>query len=253
MNAHKDRIVQAFSKSAQTYDLAAQVQADVASEVAANALRCALPVNPDVLEIGCGTGGLTRRILDGISGGRFLISDISAQMLACCQGNTSDSRASFVRMDGEHPDLGTQSFDLIVSSLAIQWFSDLNAGLERLSQHLKPGGHIVFSTLGEHTFKEWRAAHADLELLDGMPAFLSSAAITLAWPKSGRGEVREKRIQRGYADARTFARTLKTIGANTPAMGHRPLSPKNFRRVSDQLGQNFTNTYHVVFGQFTKV
>lgn len=252
MNAHKDRVAQAFSRSAQTYDLAAQVQADVAIEVATKALQGPLPGNPAILEIGCGTGGLTRHLLQGVEGGTFLITDISPQMLAHCRDNVGDSRTTFTAMDGEHPDLGGQKFDLIVSSLAIQWFNDLQEGLERLSQHLNPGGRIVFSTLGEHTFDEWRTAHAVLQLSAGMPAFLSSHAIGLAWPKSGRGEIREKMIQRSYPDARTFARTLKTIGANTPAMGHKPLSPKNFRRLSDQLGQNFANTYHVVFGEFTK-
>lgn len=252
MNAHKDRIAQAFSRSAQTYDLAAQVQADIAAQVAMRAVSPQPPPNPDILEIGCGTGGLTQRLLDGVEGGVFLITDISAQMLMRCQDNISDARASFLQMDGEHPDLGARQFDLIVTSLAIQWFHDLRGGLERLSQHLKPGGRIVFSTLGEKTFTQWRAAHDALDLSDGMPAFLSTGAITLALPKPGRGRVDEKMIQRRYENARAFARTLKTIGANTPAAGHKPLSPKNFRRVSEHLGQNFTNTYHVVFGEFTK-
>lgn len=37
-------------------------------------------------------------------------------------------------MDGERPDLPDEAaFDLIVSSLAVQWFGDLAAGLRRLA------------------------------------------------------------------------------------------------------------------------
>lgn len=256
MNADKDRVAQAFSRSAQTYDLAAQVQSDVAAEVAHMVLAAKWPANPDVLEIGCGTGGLTRPLLHGIEGGTFLITDISTQMLAQCRDNVAEPRTTFTPLDGEHPDLATQRFDLIVSSLAFQWFTDLPGGLDRLSRHLKPGGHLIFSTLGEHTFEEWRAAHAALRLSDGMPTFLSSQAIHLAGPEAvrgaGQGVIHEKMIRRRYPDARAFARTLKTIGANTPALGHKPLSPKNFRRVSQHLGQNFISTYHVVFAHFTK-
>jgi len=258
MNAHKERVAQAFSRSAQTYDQAAQVQDDIAAEVAAKALNTTrsgpLPDDPKILEVGCGTGALTRRMLDGVDGGTFLVTDIAPDMLGRCQANISDPRVSFVCMDGEHPApvLGDQCFDLIVTSLAVQWFVDLRAGLVRLSQHLNPGGRIVFSTLGDGTFIEWRAAHTALGLADGIPAFINAGALTRMWPQKGKGIVSEKMIKRRYQNARSFARILKSIGANTPAIGHKPLSPKNFRRLSAHLGPNFANTYHVVYGDFTK-
>lgn len=250
--AHKQRIAEAFSRSAHTYDQSAQTQDQVAAEVASIVLKQNINKNSQVLEIGCGTGALTRRLLDGIEGGAFFITDIAADMLALCQSDHADPRAQFACLDGEHLDLKGQTFDLIVSSLALQWFGDLPAALERLVAHLNPGGRLVFSTLGDKTFAHWRAAHAQLGLRAGMSGFVTATDLAQMWPQTGHGDVTEMMVSRPYEDALAFARALKDIGAHTPVPGHQPLGAKDFRRVSAQLGADFTDSYHIVFGTFTK-
>ncbi|MCW8916765.1 MAG: methyltransferase domain-containing protein [Magnetovibrio sp.] len=251
MNAQKSRIAQAFSNSADSYEQASQLQAEVAKEVATLALAD-LPSNPRVLEIGCGTGGLTKHLLTQVEGGSFLITDIAPNMVEKCREACVDKRARYLRMDGEHPALEGQEFDLIVSSLAMQWFADLAAGIERLTAHLVPGGRLVFSTLAHETFANWRTAHTELGLKDGTPIYPTPQQVDGMWPEGGQGQVSVDLIKREYEDAQTFARRLKTIGANTPAQGHRPLSPKNFRKISAHLGRNFVDHYHIVYGAFTK-
>jgi len=251
MNAQKSRIAEAFSRSAHRYEQASQLQAEVATALAHMAVKD-LPEAPRILEIGCGTGGLTRHLLDEISDGTFLITDIAPTMVETCRERCADPRATFAHMDGEHPDLGDGQYDLIVSSLAMQWFADLRGGIAVLSRHLVPGGRLVFSTLGHDTFINWRKAHADLGLKDGTPDYPTPQAVGRMWPKNGQGRVCESRIERPYDNARTFARRLKTIGANTPAAGHRPLSPKAFRQIATYLGDNFTDQYHIIYATFTK-
>lgn len=250
--AHKDRIAEAFSRSAQTYDLSAQTQDEVAAHVTEIILINNVKINPQVIEIGCGTGALTRRLLAGIEGGDFFITDISPDMLALCQSAHCDPRTTFACLDGEHLELQGQTFDLIVSSLAVQWFGDLSAALERFAAHLKPGGRLVFSTLGDKTFANWRAAHAQLGLRAGMGDFVAPADLARMWPKSGHGQVSEMMLSQHYPNALAFARALKEIGAHTPVPGHRPLGAKNFRRLSAELGADFTDHYHILFGTFTK-
>ena len=251
MNAQKSQIVDAFSKSADSYEQASQVQALVAAEIADKALS-GLANDPDVLEIGCGTGGLTRHLLTGVKGGRFLITDIAPNMVEKCKTQCEDPRVEYLCMDGERPSLDGRQFDLIVSSLAVQWFADLKSGLAELAALLKPGGRLLFSTLGQDTFANWRAAHAALNLQDGTRRYPELAEIKATMPEGGKVEISEAHIVRDYDDARVFARRLKTIGANTPSSGHKPLTPKDFRRISAHLGENFTDNYHIVYACFTK-
>lgn len=250
MPIRKEIIARAFSGGARSYDKAAQLQQEVAPLVAELALIPTLPSHPNILEIGCGTGGLTKYLLDKVDGGDFLITDISDGMIEQCQRNLTDPRMRFKQMDGENPDLGSQKFDLIVSSLTVQWFQNLEQGLHRLINHLAPDGRLVISTLGEQTFTEWRKAHDDLGLASGIPDFIPATALAMIWPDAHHGQVEEQLITRAFPDAHSFARMLKAIGANTPIDGHRPLTPGSFRKLSQKLGRNFDVTYHVLFGSY---
>ena len=51
-------------------------------------------------------------------------------------------------------------YDLVCTSLAAQWFVDLESTLARLAQTLLPGGTLAYATLAHGTFRQWREAHA---------------------------------------------------------------------------------------------
>src|SRR3546814_1007047 len=80
---------------------------------------------------------------------------------------------TFFTRDGEWPCFEGQWFDLIISSLAFQWFDNLTGALERLYALLRPGGSILFSTMAERSFAEWRAVHERFGLTAGTPHYPS--------------------------------------------------------------------------------
>jgi malonyl-CoA O-methyltransferase len=123
------------------------------------------------------------------------------------------------------------SFDLICSSLVMQWFDDHTAALARMLDRLRPGGHCIFATLGAGSFAEWRSAHAAEGLDPGTPGFLPLTDLA-ATPVSARAmpPIVEHHVER-HDSALGFMRSLKAIGARTAAGRHRPLSPAALRRV----------------------
>jgi len=124
------RIAQAFDAAA-AYDAYAVVQRQVAAWLAERIVAVA-PPRPRVLEVGCGTGFLTQAAWPRLDRPEWLMTDIAPEMLARGRAQMPDLCARV--MDGERPDLaGEAPFDLIVSSLAVQWFSDLEGGLQRLA------------------------------------------------------------------------------------------------------------------------
>lgn len=241
----KDRVVAAFAAAAKTYDSAAEAQALAADLLARRVLGEPPPPSPRVLEIGCGTGLLTRRLLPEL-GGEWLITDIAPAMVTAARAAAPD--AGFRVMDGEHPDVAGP-FDLIVSNLAAQWFADLPGSLTRLTALLAPGGRLVLSTLGRDTFREWRDAHAALGLDCGTPTYPTAAALAAALPSDRPSKVVAEPFVVRYADGRAFLGTLKAIGAGTPAAGHRPLSAAAMRRVLAVLGAPATITYEYLIAE----
>lgn len=237
MTIRKDQIAAAFAQAASHYDSAAGLQRLVARRLADLVLDDP-PLSPAVLEVGCGTGYLSSLLIDHIRNSRWTLTDIAPSMLDQARGLIG-SRARYHVMDGEHPDLPEESFDLIVSSLAMQWFQDLEGGIEALTRLLAPGGMLVFATLGNETFREWRAVHRKLGLSCGVPSYPACLPCrTLA----------EERIKVPYADGQAFLRSLKAIGAHVPAPGHKPLPPGDLRRAMRALGKDCSITYHILYG-----
>lgn len=261
--ARKAAIARSFDAAAETYDAHAAVQREVARRLADRIARQALPAAPRILEVGCGTGLLSEALLERLPGARCLFTDLSPAMVRRCRGKLDGlPGVGFAVMDGEAPALAG-GFDLVVSSFALQWFLDPGRALDRLAACLRPGGRLVFATLGAETFAEWRAAHAALGLSYGGIALPTAAALVREaqsprGPGAARlaGAVEEERIVRRYPHAFAFLHELKSLGADVPQPGHRPLGPGSLRRLlrriagGDETGAGFAVTYHVLYGSF---
>jgi SAM-dependent methyltransferase len=100
--------------------------------------------NPHVLDLGCGFGEFARfasaRGAASVTG-----VDISARMLEEAVRRTSDPSVSYERCPIEQYRPAADSFDLVVSSLALHYVEDYAGVVERVFQALKPGGRFVFS------------------------------------------------------------------------------------------------------------
>ncbi len=143
----KETIKRNFSRYAKTYDRYAGVQQQAARQLAGM-----LPESAhQILDIGCGTGLLTKMLRSRYKSGRISALDISGEMILEAKKKVGD--AEYIVADAEEF-CGEAPFDLIVSNAAFQWFKDLEGTLLSLKKLLSPGGKIVFSIFGPLTFHE---------------------------------------------------------------------------------------------------
>lgn len=253
IDARKQRISDAFGAAAASYDDHAAPQR-VAAGLVADLAQRQMPVGVGrILEIGCGTGLLTRDIQARWPGAELIATDIAPAMLAqaAAQGRVA---ATFLAMDGEAPDFEGPWFDLILSSLAFQWFGDLPGAIARLAALLRPGGSLIFSTMGEGSFASWRGAHEICGVVCGVPAYPSLDALRAMLAHHGDAFAFEETAPLEVAGARGLLAHLKGIGAVVPEAGRRPLGPAVLRRVmaAYEAGGG-TDQYQLLVGRVTKI
>lgn len=252
-DARKARIEAAFGAAADRYDDHAGIQRAVAATVADLAGQRRPGSGTHILEIGCGTGFLTREIGTRWPGAELVATDLAPAMIgrAALGGLVA---GTFLPMDGERPWFEGEWFDLILSSLAFQWFDDLPGAIRRLVALLRPGGSLIFSTMGADSFSRWRAAHDAHGLPCGVPVYPSLADLrSMLEGFEDAFAFDEADMPIDCQGARGLVDHLKGIGAVVPTQGRSPLNIRELRSVMAAFdAQGGRDSYHVLFGRVTR-
>ena len=104
--------------------------------------------NLKVIDLGCGTGNLTRELADKLPDSHVTGLDTSTQMLAAARA-ASQSTPSLVFQQGDQSTL-TGEWDLIFSNAALQWSENHTELIPYLFEKLKPGGQITVQIPSNH-------------------------------------------------------------------------------------------------------
>lgn len=132
-----------------------QAAAVVAAEVGNDLLdRLSLmTIEPAVvLDLGCGTGELTKKLKTRYPEAKILGMDISREMLDAMP----DFPVSVIQADAHQLPLASQSVDLVVGNFLLPWCEDGLAVLKECHRILKPQGVLIFTALGPDTMQEYR-------------------------------------------------------------------------------------------------
>ncbi len=154
----KERVRQSFQRAAASYDSQAMIQHRVADHLL-GLLDCydhdKMEIHR-VLEIGCCTGLLTRKLVEQCSEILELVLNDLVESFATQAGNQAGIPAiSFLAGDIETIPL-SGPFDLIISSSTFHWLHDLEGLLKKLADNLAPGSTLAFSMYGPDNLQEIR-------------------------------------------------------------------------------------------------
>ena len=263
--SYKEKVARSFSRAAESYDTFAGLQRDVALETVA--LIESTPAR--ALDIGCGTGNVTKELTRLYPKADVFAIDLSHGMVDATREAANNCKG-FITADMEALPFADATFDTIVSSLTYQWTEDLQLAMREAYRILTPGGTFVLSTLGPGTFKELKELRADLlnrTGRNGLPPSLkfASSDILAKTIKAAGFEIKtmhSEEVGREYEDLFTLLRTLKGIGAINPnaakdgTLGQgailRELSLKYSEKFSTEDGLSIYATYDLLYLILTK-
>ncbi|MDK3019923.1 class I SAM-dependent methyltransferase [Pseudodonghicola flavimaris] len=134
-----------------------------------------------ILDLACGTGVVTRRLLaQAVRPGRLAAVDHSADMLAVAGrlSPAAEPPVEWIEADAARLPFADDSFDLALCQQALQFFPDRAAALSDLHRVLKPTGRAIFCVQRDLAVNPMLAAQASaLETCVGPEAGAAVRAI----------------------------------------------------------------------------
>ena len=139
------RDVAAFDERAPSYETGwlGRLHHDIADRAVDLALASS-PRPSRVLDVGCGTGYLLRRLAGRAPQALELAGvDAAPAMIETARVAATDSRMRFATGTAEDLPYPKHVFDLVVSTTSFDHWADQRAGLTECARVLVPGGHLV--------------------------------------------------------------------------------------------------------------
>jgi trans-aconitate 2-methyltransferase len=185
---------------AKTYDRLAAPQEEWAKDVLAR-----MPLRGDevVLDAGCGSGRVTRLLLERLPRGRVIGVDGSESMIA----EAREALAGFGdRLDLVHSDLLAlvldRPVDAVFSNAVFHWIFDHDALFRGLRATLKPGGALAAQCGGEGNVENWVAAVKRAAQREPFAKYLAERPEP--WHYATAAETKERLQRAGFDEVRCW-------------------------------------------------
>lgn len=214
----------ALQRAAPAYDEAAFLHREVGQQLLER-LDC-LKLSPaTILDVGCGTGESTALLLKKYRKARVIGLELAPALIVKARQRGSWFRPlhGVVAEAGALP-VATAGCDLIFSNLTLPWYPDLDRVFAEFLRALKPGGALLFSTLGPDSLIELRRSWAAADRYNHVNAFFDLHDIGDALLRAGLAEpvMDVERLTLTYQDVAGLLRDLKRLGAGNVSAGRSP-------------------------------
>ena len=243
IDARNAAVAERFSRSAHRYESEAVIQRAAAVRFDAWLSHQYALTPQRIAEIGCGTGFLTRLLRKRFPDSLIQATDLAPKMVEHCRNSMhGDGRVEWTVCDGRNVSFAPPQ-DWVVSAMCFQWFDPL---LPVLRHHLSQSRALGFSIMLDRSFSAWRAAHENAGLQPGLHRCPSYEQVLDACHALGGSRVRSERIwlHQEFPDGRSFARSLRAIGADKPRTDHASVNLKPVLRI---LENGVTADYEIGF------
>ncbi len=255
------RVRRAFDRAAAAYSTTAVLQHEISSRLveALDVIRLE-PVQ--ILDAGCGTGEALRLLNARYRSATVTALDVSENMLAQTRQRAGwFNKPNCVCASMEALPFADNSFDLVFSSLALQWCNHHDAVFNEMHRIIKPGGLLLFSTFGPDTLMELRASFRAVDDALHVNTFTDMHDIGDEVLRQGFADpvMHAEHMVVEYASVNQLLQDLRDIGANTTDEGHRQglLTPSAMKTLLQAYeGYRRDNilpaTYEIIYGHAWK-
>ena len=254
----KGIVKKCFNRAAKSYDNAAILQEEVLERLLQR-LQYIRHQPETIVDIGCGTGKGIRGLQRQYPRAQVYATDIAFQMLLQARSRYRLlTKKRLINADMERLPFASASFDLVFSSLALQWSNDLHATLTEFARVAKPGALLLFTSFGPATLHELASSWRQLDDYPHVHQFVDMHDVGDAMLAAGFAQpvVDAETIRMQYRDFRALLDDLRVIGATNADVSRRRglMTPSRLRDLEESYRENgfederFIASYEVVYG-----
>jgi malonyl-CoA O-methyltransferase len=237
----KQKVKNNFHKQSAFYDEMALVQKKSAEMLIATLHEFLPSFQPKtILDVGAGTGVVTESLLKIYPDSSYTVNDIASGMLAQIKAKVSQD---FEFLEGDFETLDFDDYDLIVSSFALQWASNLKLTLNRLFSHASV---MAVTCLEDGSFEEWYAVLRKYGVSIPLKTYPSKVELEAQFQsfEARYSLIQSKEFTLRFSGILEFLGYLKVLGANASAH----LVPlKTLKSIIESNHHEFSVTYKVFF------
>jgi trans-aconitate 2-methyltransferase len=129
--------------------------------------RLNLTGDETVLDAGCGSGRVTRHVVEAVPSGRVVAVDADADMVRAARATLADTDAVMRQVDLLELDLpslnvGIDAVDAVFSTATFHWIKDHDTLFDRMFAALVPGGRFEAQCGGGHNIARVHAVARDV-------------------------------------------------------------------------------------------
>jgi trans-aconitate 2-methyltransferase len=207
---------------AATYHRVAANQEEWGKEVLG---RLDLSGDETVLDAGCGSGRVTRLLLDRLPSGHVIGVDASPSMIEEARSNLAEFSDRADLRVGDLLELDLEgAVDAVFSNATFHWISDHDVLFRRIAAALRPGGAFEAQCGGEGNVAEWQRAIEAVIGDERFVAYFRDMGQPYNFASIGDTETRLRNagleIERVWLERRTFEppeprEYVRSVGLNT--------------------------------------
>lgn len=242
-----------FSAAAPEYTAAADIQLIAARGVIE--LLAAVPGARRIVDLGCGTGILTRALAETYHGAEVHGVDISEAMIERARKETqSPAPIQWHAADAVSFADGGR-FDLVASSSSLHWMGPLSGVFANTARLLTAGGTLAFSMMLDGTLGELHELRRHLAPSKEPASHMPCADEVLSSLKARGFRVHfhsRQMVSIHYANARDMLQRLHRQGVTGGPIsrGEAPLTRKDLTRLERSYDASFTKPEGGVYASF---
>ena len=182
---------------ASTYERVSGPQAEWAERVLD---RLELGGDETVLDAGCGSGRVTRLLLERLPHGRVVAVDGAASMVEHARETLGD-RATVIQADLQEVVLD-EPVDAVFSNAVFHWVPDHDVLFRRMYEALKPGGRMSAQCGGAGNLERCHGVASEVAAAEPFAEHLAGWAGS--WNFAGAEETAERLERAGFPEAQTW-------------------------------------------------